>query len=185
MKHQNKPRQRFQFKFWLDAYVQVEYSIMESIAILKSERKFAATMRNALRLIIDLSAGNIDVLLELFPWVKDRLNEEQTTSPTPQPPPIPDPKELAREIATQIILQGGADKILMQSTGQQTDSSRTGQGAKMLTQQQFALPTFDDDEAETQPAIAVTKNTGVDSFGNFLANASGVANFLGGISALK
>lgn len=165
MSKKTKIRQRFQYKFWLDAYVQAEYSLMETIEALKAERKFAVTMRNALRLIIDLSSGNIDVLLELFPWVVERIG---ATQPAPvSQPPAPDTSELAKEIATQLILRGGKDTLQMIQGGQQQDSNRTGQGTgKQLAAPQFALPVFDDDSE--LPTIITKGSTSVDSSLNFI-----------------
>jgi len=170
-------------KFQLNINRDIEAWLHEWIPILTKERKFSQYVRDGLSIMIqiaewgmsatsvlillsELREGKRDKLYEMFPHLRE---DTQPAAPPPQPmPPAPNTTELAKEIATQIILQGGADKILMQSTGQQMDSNRTGQGAKMLTQQQFALPTFDDDEAETQEAIAVTKNTTQDSAANFL-----------------
>lgn len=156
--------------FWLNIWNTSEGRLDNEVQELKKQRKFAETVRDGLRLILDLRAGSLEVLFELFPHLQERL-AGQTTSPTPQPPPTPDPTELAKEIAAQIILQGGTGGYMMQSTGQQPDTNRTGQGSKQLTPKQFELPKFEDDDDETQPSIAVTKNTSTSATSNFIAAA--------------
>lgn len=148
--------------FWLNIWNGTEGQLDNAVQELKKQRKFAETVRDGLRLILDLRAGSLVVLFELFPHLQERLTA-QPVSAISQPPPAPNTTELAKEIATQIILQGGADKILMQSTGQ--GSKQIG-GFKPLP-----LPTFDEDEteAETQPTIAVTKNVSINAIDNFIS----------------
>jgi hypothetical protein len=69
-------RARAQFRFWLDVMKDPEFELAQEIMLLKKRKKFAATIRDGLRLIIDLRAGRIDVLLQLFPWVKDAVMKE-------------------------------------------------------------------------------------------------------------
>lgn len=66
-------RARVQYRFWLDAMKDPEFEVAQEILLLKERRKFQTTIKNGLRLMIDLRAGRIDVLLELFPWVKDEV----------------------------------------------------------------------------------------------------------------
>lgn len=46
---------------------------------LTSEGLLSSTIRQALLLIVDLRAGRVDVLLELFPFVTDALMERRRT----------------------------------------------------------------------------------------------------------
>ena len=62
-------RQRFQFKFWLDVNKPNERELAQHLEDLKRERKFAPTLRDALRLFLDLKEGRTDVLRELFPGI--------------------------------------------------------------------------------------------------------------------
>lgn len=71
---------RLKFMFWLDSTKPDEDSLIEQVEQLKQERLFVKTIRDGIRLIIDLREGNLDVLMELFPWTKDAL---QPTSITP------------------------------------------------------------------------------------------------------
>ena len=61
---------RVMHKFWLDITKDQEDRLDEQIHDLKRDRKFAGTIRDALRLILDLRMGRLDVLFELFPWAK-------------------------------------------------------------------------------------------------------------------
>ena len=69
-------RFRLGFKFWLDMNKPHDEAIAEHIEQLKSDRSFTQTVRDGIRLVIDLRAGKTDVLSELFGWVLE-----------PAPPP--------------------------------------------------------------------------------------------------
>ena len=80
---------RPRFSFWLNRDKEDDCSLIKLIAYLKAERLFTQTIRDGLRLINDLRAGNLNVLFELFPWVRAefmeylseiQLNESQDTS---------------------------------------------------------------------------------------------------------
>lgn len=72
-----------------------EAEIGETIEELKQERKFAPTIRDGIRLINDLRKGKLDVLFELFPWVRaefmDYMREIQpvVVTQTAEPPATP------------------------------------------------------------------------------------------------
>lgn len=61
------------FMFWLDSTKADEDFLIEQVELLKQKRLFAKTIRDGIRLICDLRAGNIEVLLELFPWTREAL----------------------------------------------------------------------------------------------------------------
>jgi len=61
---------RPRFNFWLDLSKNIDYEISQLIAQLKENRLFTQTIRDGIRLICDLRAGKLDVLFELFPWVR-------------------------------------------------------------------------------------------------------------------
>ena len=67
---QQQSRYRVMHKFWLDIRKPGEDWLDEQIHALKYSRKFTTVIRDALRLIIDLRQGKMDVLFELFPWVQ-------------------------------------------------------------------------------------------------------------------
>ncbi|HEX2623343.1 MAG TPA: hypothetical protein VHL11_24450 [Phototrophicaceae bacterium] len=78
------PTQRFRLRqvFWLDLHKEDERQLADQVAILKDKRTFAKTVRDGIRLILDLYEGKIDVLLELFPFVQ--LAIQQTAQQTAQ-----------------------------------------------------------------------------------------------------
>ena len=67
---------RIQHKFWLDVDRDEEAAINDEVVYLKKRRSFAATIRDGIRLMADLRRGNLDVLLELFPWVRAEIAED-------------------------------------------------------------------------------------------------------------
>jgi hypothetical protein len=69
----SQKRFRLRFTFWLDMHKKDEALIAEQIESLKADRTFASTVREGICLICDLRAGRLDVLLELFPFVAERL----------------------------------------------------------------------------------------------------------------
>ena len=60
---------RMIFKFWLDTDKPDESDLIGVIPEMKRRRLFTPTLRDGIRLIRDLRAGQVDVLTELFPWV--------------------------------------------------------------------------------------------------------------------
>src|ERR1044071_1408817 len=123
---------RKRFNFWLDDKRTEDWSINNLISTLKSKGQFTRAIREGLRLWVDLRDGNTDVLCELFPQFKDKLN----------PPPASVSSsggghaELAKEIAAQIILQGGTPGYLLQSA---TPSPVTASKPKEIASPKFEL----------------------------------------------
>lgn len=76
-------RIRRMFRFWLDVTKDDQHLLTVALDKLIRERKFAANVRDALRLYLDLKAGNTTVLFELFPLLKAKLITVATTSPSP------------------------------------------------------------------------------------------------------
>src|SRR5262245_40355436 len=79
---------RLQFRFWLDKFRPDENELAQYVSTLKKKRRFAQTIRDALRLIRDLQQGRVEVLLALFPWVKDHF---VAAAPQPVTISLPDP----------------------------------------------------------------------------------------------
>ena len=61
---------RVQHRFWLDLDNPDEASLNDLTVQLRKKRAFTATIRDGIRLICDLRRGSLDVLFELFPWVR-------------------------------------------------------------------------------------------------------------------
>jgi hypothetical protein len=73
-------RSRKMVKFWLDMKHADQQEISVIVEDLRQRRQLARTIRDGIRLVCDLRAGKIDVLMELFPWVKDALQPDRVIS---------------------------------------------------------------------------------------------------------
>ena len=73
-------RWRFMFKFWLDHNNPLDRWVGDYLTDMKAARKMTQTIRDAIRLIADLRAGNVEVLCELFPWLSERLDAQPVTA---------------------------------------------------------------------------------------------------------
>jgi hypothetical protein len=148
-------RFRCQWRFWMDANKPDEYAIGQALADLKKRRQFLPTVRAALRLFLDLKAGNTTVLFELFPWIQDSLK--------PTAPPPPDTSGLQRQLQRleQLLLEQGelpappADYPQMKESAT-TDAPRQLAGAGV----KLPKPTFDGDDQDT---VILTRNTSMDA----------------------
>lgn len=61
---------RVQHRFWLDLDNPDEATLNDLTVQLRKGRTFTATIRDGIRLVCDLRRGKLDVLFELFPWVR-------------------------------------------------------------------------------------------------------------------
>lgn len=61
---------RIMFRFWLDDTKSEENELIGQVNNLKQGRSFTSTIRDGIRLVCDLCDGKLDVLFELFPWVR-------------------------------------------------------------------------------------------------------------------
>jgi hypothetical protein len=81
---------RPRFNFWLNMDKPEEKLIANKIKALKLETLFTATIRDGIRLVCDLRDGKLDVLFELFPWVRAEFLQymrEVTVEALPEPSP--------------------------------------------------------------------------------------------------
>lgn len=93
-------RYDLQYRFFLNANDDFELWLADEIAELKSKRSFTRTVRDGIRLVIDLRNGKTDVLFELFPWVKNIV----ITAAAPTPSPISRDVTPKRDIQSQEIV---------------------------------------------------------------------------------
>jgi hypothetical protein len=138
-------RYRQKFTFWLNLLDNHEFAIAELISELKRERKFASTIRDGIRLIYDLRQGRVDVLFEMFPWVKAEFIAGVQ------------PHETAGEKALREQLER-MEKLMLQ----QGNTPVQLPGPKAMNVPEFKTPTFDDDD------IVLKKDTSTDSAKNFI-----------------
>ena len=167
-------------KFQLNINKGIESWLHERIPMLKEQKKFSQYVREGLSLMIyfaewgitaqsvydlfmELRSGQTNKLFEMFPHLQPNIGQ---VAPVSQPP-APDTSELAKEIATQLILRGGKDTLQMIQGGQQPDSNRTGQlTGKPLAAPQFALPNWD--EEDDTPTVIINKSNDMSSAANFV-----------------
>lgn len=152
---------RLRFNFWLDIRRDEEYVVAEQIQLLKSQRAFAKTIRDGIRLICDLRAGNISVLLELFPFVQAKLASQTVSSST-------DNSDLKHEIETLKALLLRSTIPSMGTSPRSIGSAPLIDGPKPLAAPKFDLPRFDEDEDNEAETLILTRDTSVDAGLNFL-----------------
>jgi len=152
----NKKRFRLRFPFWLDLHKPDEAALAETIETLKTQRAFASSIRDGLRLIVDLRAGRLDVLFELFPFTKERLGYGTSTNS--------DLERRLDELQRLILEQGNI-------TAPQTNQPvmKSAGGPKALKVPTTTLPHFDDDDdSET---IVLKKSSNSSAGLNFITAA--------------
>lgn len=152
---------RFRFSFWLDADKDDDLLLMEEIDLLKKKRKFSRYVRDGIRLMIDLHAGNLDVLFELFPHLKTKFTSDDSGSGTGGLKAIHDKLERLEQISLQNTAPTG---YLMAAK-----ESVIG-GPKPLTGglKKITAPTVDDDDEDL---LLIKKDTSTDAGMNFLKSA--------------
>lgn len=126
---------REKFKFWLDTNKDDELLVAEQINELKQGRQFTSTIRDGIRLICDLKAGRLDVLFELFPWVRAEFLEYMASVQPKQS----DTDRIAEHLAR-------IEKLLATDKPVSPALVEEGRGRpKKMAVAQVAAPTFDDD----------------------------------------
>lgn len=151
MASQNPNPYRLQFKFWLDVNKPGEESIADIIEKLKNTRRYTEAVRSGLRLFWDLSQGKTDVLLELFPFVKQALGNGGGD----------DSGGLRDEIAEL--------KALIQEGRIEPIAPPAPTGLKPLGGlKQFAAPSFADEDEDMGLVVSKAEGGGNDATQNFL-----------------
>ena len=166
MTEKKDKRYRVMHRFWLDIQKEQEDELDEKLHALKAARKFQSAVRDALRLLLDLRAGRTDVLFELFPWVKTDLQQSES----------PGEKALREQLARieqQLIQQGNRPMPLPAATG----GPKPLGGLKPIAgaDQNFDLPTFDDDDLDDLVVVKESKGDGQSSH-NFLRAMTALQN---------
>lgn len=161
---------RRMFKFWLNDSKHEEKAIVGQVDTLKQERLFSKTIRDGIRLVTSLRSGSLDVLFELFPYVRAEFMEYVKSVKSDDD----DNDQLKREIneLKMLILQQGSkpDTPIMKpsSSGLQPLG-----GLKPIGSNSVPLPDFEDDDFD----LEVTRPVSVGS--------SAAQNFLASMQALQ
>ncbi len=162
---------RLRFTFWLDMLNDIEQDLADYIETLKTQRSFVKTVRNGLRVMRDLQAGQVEILFELFPWIK----AEFIAGVMPKPDTDPSGNEKIRKELEQIrdlLLRNSTPPIVASEAPTGNIRMLTANGAaapgapRALNVPALTLPTFDDDE--DGDTLIIGRDTSVDSALNFV-----------------
>jgi hypothetical protein len=142
-------RFRLRHTFWLDLNKPDEEKLAETIDELKEKRSFAKTIRDGIQLVCDLRKGRVDVLFELFPWVKAEF------------------------------LAGVGDKAMQQQLErleklliEQGNQPLPLPAPKRMSVSQFDLPRIEDDQENLTGLVEIRRDTSTDATQNFLNSLS-------------
>ena len=135
-------RTRCQYRFWLDVTKAEEKNLYDQVQALKTARSFSTYVRDGLRLMISLSAGETDVLLELFPWVGKELGAGHVVEKNASASQM---QELQGQVKylEQLILAISA-----------VSSSTPVTDPKPMAVPTFSMPQFDEDDGISQLIVA-------------------------------
>ena len=126
---------RIMQKFWLDLDKPDHEEVNNIIFNFKSARTYSKAIRDGLRLIADLHTGRLDVLFELFPWVRAEFLEYMASVQPQQSQTERIAEHLAR-----------IEKLLASDKSVTPALAGEGRGEpKKMQIGQVAAPTFDDD----------------------------------------
>jgi hypothetical protein len=152
-------RFRERFIFWLDLNRNEDFEVADMITDLKQERNFTATVRDGIRLICDLRAGRVGVLLELFPWLKAEL---QSASPVEETTSDRAIKEQLDRLEKLMVEQGS----VAVDSGSHPTSSNGHREPKAMNVPKFDAPNFED--GDDLGEIVIRKDTSTQSAQNFI-----------------
>lgn len=155
---------RVSHRFELDIRKAVEGDLDKEIRQLTMDRKFASTVRNALRLVISLNAGDTSVLAELYPHLVTNMIGQGIPVPTP-----PDTSNLERKVddLTDLVVSlRKAGEYVMQPTASQPQPG----GLKAIAAPAFKMPVFDEDDELPTVIVKKARDAGL----NFLESLTGV-----------
>jgi len=146
------------FKFWLNDQRSEDWQLYDLIQQLKKptqgQGQFTRAVREGIRLWVDLQAGRLDVLLELFPWVKEALDKSATAQNG-----AGGSDDISAKLDLILASQKSNNGYQMQSTG------------KPIASANIAMPNFEDDDL---PALKLSKDTHTDVGINFLKSMGGM-----------
>ena len=155
-------RYRMRYDFQLNVAKDDELAVAEQITNLKTQGLYSKTVRDGIRLVSDLREGNLDVLFELFPWVRaEFLEYVASAQPQKSDTEINIQKQLAR--IEELLANGEAAMPAPKI-------ANGAGGPKGIKAPAVAGPLLDDDN-DVELTIKKTKTDGKQSAQNFLASA--------------
>jgi len=143
---------RRRFVFWLNDTKSDENELIGQVYELKRQRSFTATIRDGMRLITSLRDGDLDVLFELFPWVRAEFAkyiqslQQATAAPQAAYTGLQPVQAQAPTNGATVVMQPIAGDVAVMSVPQ------------------FAAPAYDDDDIELTVTEAVGDGTAGETF---------------------
>lgn len=141
-------------KFQLRNNHSQDIHVAEILDYARSKRQEVTLIRNAVQLEYSLGQGDLSILLERFPWVKEALS-------TPAPPP-PDNTDLLNEILAnqrELLARGIGDMLPV--------SPIVATGKPLGGLKPLSLPIFEEDENEF-PTLNIVKSNDTSSASNLV-----------------
>jgi hypothetical protein len=152
---------RIMQKFWLDLDKPDHEEVNEIVHTLKQTRAYSKAIRDGLRLIFDLRAGRLDILFELFPWVRAEFLEYMASA---------QPQQSDREMSIEKQLARIEELLVNGEPMSSVPDFPNGVGEpKKMTVPQIAAPMLEDDDANLL-VVSKAKSSG-NAAQNFLASA--------------
>ena len=145
-------RYRLKYEFWLEPGKPDHDLVADQIELLKNDRLFASVIRDGIMLISELRQGRVDLLLHLFPWVKEELQKQSLSDESAS-----DSLNLKREI----------DELKRLINQQSIPANKNGHGGPLF------IPSSEDRNMEVILQVKHAKSDG-NSAQNFLDAAFGL-----------
>lgn len=146
---------RYKFCFWLNGDKDDELLVAETVDELKAHRSFSAVVRDGIMIVKELKEGRVDLLLKLYPFVKDAVAAMLPPPVPPTPPPM-DIATLMREFERMMDERGRGATIpdtresgfpAMSPAYKQPGIGLTaGAGSTLGAGRKLSLPVLDDDD---------------------------------------
>lgn len=158
---------RYKIQFWLNSQKPDELTVADTVAELKLQRSFSAVVRDGIMIVNELRQGKIDLLLKLYPWVADKINE--LAPPPPPPTPPIDMTPIYEEFRRFVAEQGRAIPD-SRDNGFPVMSGLMPAPKPSKLQKAIALPVFEDEPDEGATIVLAARKGDMTTTNNFLAS---------------
>jgi len=155
-------RYRMRYDFQLNVAKEEELAIAEQIIELKGQGRYSKTVRDGIRLVSDLHAGSLDVLFELFPWVRADFLEYMTSV---QPPKSDTETHIQKQLARIEALLAHGEAMPTTSRS----ASGVGEPKAMRVPASAAPDSEDDDNDMLLVAKAASSSNATQNFLNSIS----------------
>lgn len=167
---------RWRVTFWLDDQKEDELAIGQDVLALKKKRQFARVVKDGIRLIQSLRAGDTSVLKELFPLIVAQIEYEQMAQESDDGKDginirLEEIKKAQDEMRRMIIEQGA----IQAPPANYPQMKQSGSGIGKLASVNLAMPILDDEDMP-QMAVKLAPLTGKTNGANLLSSTLGLAD---------